>query len=103
MLGQAEQLGCSASDVVCLCNTANFRYGVRDCIAEACPASDQATVTSFGNSLCAAALASSGVATVTASGVSGVTTVIISTGTDTGADPSFSTLRRVRGMAADLN
>lgn len=85
MLGQAQTLGCSsASDVACLCNTANFRYGVRDCIAEACPASDQATVTQFGEQLCAAGLASSGVATVTASGGSGATTVIVSTGTDSG-------------------
>ncbi|MCJ1472955.1 hypothetical protein MMC13_001604, partial [Lambiella insularis] len=54
MLGQAQSLGCSSeADITCLCNTKNFQYGVRDCIAQACPPADQGTVTSFGNSICA--------------------------------------------------
>lgn len=53
MLGQATELGCSASDYSCLCNNENFGYGVRDCSNEACGnASDAATVISFGTAFC---------------------------------------------------
>lgn len=54
MLSQAQALGCSSeADITCLCKAQNFRFGVRDCIAQACPPADQATVTTFGNSICA--------------------------------------------------
>ena len=57
MLGQYAALGCtSASDLACLCSKPNFNYGVRDCIAEACPPSDQGTVSSYAASVCAGEL-----------------------------------------------
>src|SRR5277367_1865658 len=38
MLDKSQSLGCASStDLACLCNSANFGYGVRDCVFEACP------------------------------------------------------------------
>ena len=54
----ATEYGCSganATNVVCLCSSQNFRFGIRDCVAESCPASDASTVTTFGNQICAGA------------------------------------------------
>lgn len=57
MLAQAQSLGCSnEANITCLCDTPNFQYGVRDCIAQSCPAADATTVTTFGDSLCAGML-----------------------------------------------
>ena len=54
MLGLATQLGCTGpGDIACLCKTANFNYGIRDCIAQACPPSDAATVRTYAAQVCA--------------------------------------------------
>lgn len=42
MLAQASSLGCSESDVTCLCAKDNFKNGIHDCISQACSSSDQA-------------------------------------------------------------
>ena len=53
MLGLAPSLGCSATDAACLCRSADFGYGVRDCANEAC--GDAATaqqVIAYGTQYC---------------------------------------------------
>src|SRR5271170_905632 len=45
MLGLAPSLGCASStDYMCLCDSADFGYGVRDCSVEACPAGTDTNV-----------------------------------------------------------
>ena len=57
MLGQAAALGCSGqNDIGCLCRSANFNYGIRDCIAEACPGTDQGVVRAYAAQICAGKL-----------------------------------------------
>ncbi|KAA8646710.1 uncharacterized protein ATNIH1004_005385 [Aspergillus tanneri] len=41
MLGKAEELGCTSGDITCLCRTANFKFGIRDCTIGACKESWQ--------------------------------------------------------------
>ena len=54
MLGQAVALGCTGpGDVACLCRTANFNYGIRDCVSQACPQADQGTVRAYAGQVCA--------------------------------------------------
>ena len=57
MVGQFAAFGCqSATDVACLCRAQNFQYGMRDCIAQACPPSDQGAVQAYAASICAGTL-----------------------------------------------
>ncbi|KAL4971635.1 hypothetical protein BDW66DRAFT_155466 [Aspergillus desertorum] len=37
MLSLAQNLGCDNGDMECLCETPDYRYGIRDCTREACP------------------------------------------------------------------
>jgi hypothetical protein len=55
MLAKAVELGCSTSDVACLCKNANFAYGIRDCSTAVCASNsnDAATVIAYGQSVCA--------------------------------------------------
>ncbi|PMB71535.1 GPI-anchored CFEM domain protein A [Beauveria bassiana] len=45
---KAQELGCSANDLRCLCDNANFGFGLRDCSAAICPSEDAAQATSTG-------------------------------------------------------
>ena len=83
MLGKAQELGCNQSDIACLCNNQNFRYGIRDCTTASCPQDAQSQVIDFGNSICAGA-AAGGSGVVTQTVPSGSVTVVVSTGTDSG-------------------
>ncbi|KAJ0413662.1 hypothetical protein BJY00DRAFT_56962 [Aspergillus carlsbadensis] len=40
MLALANELGCDDGDLECLCETPDYRYGIRDCTAQACPGDD---------------------------------------------------------------
>jgi hypothetical protein len=40
MLALANDLGCDDGDLECLCETPDYRYGIRDCTAQACPGDD---------------------------------------------------------------
>ncbi|KAL3486530.1 hypothetical protein BJX62DRAFT_215105 [Aspergillus germanicus] len=40
MLALAGDLGCDDGDLECLCETPDYRYGIRDCTAQACPGDD---------------------------------------------------------------
>jgi hypothetical protein len=54
MLGQASALGCSSTDVACLCKNQNFGFGIRDCSYQACPPNtDIAAIIAYGNTYCA--------------------------------------------------
>ena len=54
MLGQFAAFGCSGqADVACLCRAENFRFGLRDCISQACPSGDQGTVSGYAAQICA--------------------------------------------------
>lgn len=55
MLNKASDLGCSASDINCMCNNSDFGYGIRDCTVQACSSADVSAVSAAGASLCAAA------------------------------------------------
>lgn len=64
MLAKSDaEFGCSASDLACLCQNANFSYGVRDCADQACSNSTDAdTVKAVGIQYCAnAGVAVSGI------------------------------------------
>lgn len=37
---KAEELGCSANDLSCLCQNENFGYGFRDCASAICSADE---------------------------------------------------------------
>jgi hypothetical protein len=52
MKAKAGELGCSSSDMNCLCAKANYGYGIRDCTTEACPADNAAAVLSSALSSC---------------------------------------------------
>ena len=57
MLGQAKSLGCpnlsnSTPNGTCLCENANFGYGIRDCTSESCPQAEQQAVISYGLGYC---------------------------------------------------
>jgi hypothetical protein len=53
MLAKAGSLGCSETDIACLCKNVDFKYGIRDCTAAVCSETDHATVVQFGNAICA--------------------------------------------------
>lgn len=64
MLAKAGELGCpnlanGQPNGACLCQNANFGYGIRDCTAESCPQADQGAVISYGLSYCKASKLSS--------------------------------------------
>lgn len=57
MLAQANSLGCpnlpnNTPNGTCLCQNADFGYGIHDCVAESCPTSDQTTVIDYGVNYC---------------------------------------------------
>jgi len=53
MIAQAGFLGCKPGDSFCLCNNANFGYGIRDCANQACHPSDAVAVINYGINYCA--------------------------------------------------
>ena len=61
MLGQATNLGCdSSNDPACLCSSADFGYGIRDCAIQACPSgTDLGSIIQYGLDYCAAGMSSS--------------------------------------------
>ncbi|OAA46408.1 CFEM domain containing protein [Metarhizium rileyi] len=50
--GKAEELGCKASDLKCLCSNANFLYGLRDCSRAICSDQDANKVVEYGVRVC---------------------------------------------------
>ena len=53
LLGQAKDLGCDTSDVICLCQNEDFGHGIHDCTYESCPASaDKQKVIDAGTEYC---------------------------------------------------
>lgn len=54
MIGMASQLGCSATDIACLCKNQDFGNGIRDCAFESC-GDDAAAgkVVAWGQQYCA--------------------------------------------------
>ncbi|KIW06206.1 uncharacterized protein PV09_02683 [Verruconis gallopava] len=80
MLGVAGQLGCSSSNITCLCADPRFGYGLRDCTNQACGAEVYSAVASYGLSICSAAGVTAGgagaAASTGASGVSGSSTPV---------------------------
>ncbi|KAF2843681.1 hypothetical protein M501DRAFT_994689, partial [Patellaria atrata CBS 101060] len=48
----SAQFGCGIDDKNCICNAANFQFGVRDCANQACGA-DGAVVAQYGEQYCA--------------------------------------------------
>ncbi|MCQ6513214.1 CFEM domain-containing protein, partial [Vibrio parahaemolyticus] len=57
---KAQELGCSANDLKCLCDNANFGFGLRDCSAAICPSEDAAQVVAFGIAACRSASGTGG-------------------------------------------
>lgn len=53
MLQKAPSLGCSSTDVACLCKNADFGYGLHDCTAEACGPADVAAIVAYSTQYCA--------------------------------------------------
>uniref|UniRef100_A0A8H7NKW8 CFEM domain-containing protein n=1 Tax=Bionectria ochroleuca TaxID=29856 RepID=A0A8H7NKW8_BIOOC len=49
---KAEELGCSANDLVCLCKNKNFLFGIRDCSAATCSSDDARKMVEFGLQAC---------------------------------------------------
>lgn len=87
MINLAEDLGCTGSDVACLCLNPNFSYGVRDCTDQSCQSNQDALDTqSWAIDICA----NQGVAvTSTSSDInvstrSGATPSTLDESTDTG-------------------
>lgn len=56
MLTQQENLGCPPAngqpDPSCLCNNADFSFGLRDCAREACGSEVEDAVVSYGVAYC---------------------------------------------------
>jgi hypothetical protein len=53
MLALASSLGCSSTDVKCLCGNANFANGLHDCSLQACGAQVNQAVVAYGTAFCA--------------------------------------------------
>ena len=68
MLAQYSTLGCAPLDAYCLCNNANFTYGIRDCSNGACGTAVASTVIAFGSAYCSTASATQ---TVTSTAIPG--------------------------------
>lgn len=105
MNNQASQLGCKSGDMNCLCNTDNYKFGIRDCTKQACPADDSQAVVSQAVDKCPGGKAGAGSQSgsgsgsdsdsgdgsgagaggATATGTSGATGTGAQTGTMTGA------------------
>src|SRR5271170_3824130 len=85
MLGLAPSLGCASStDYMCLCDSANFGYGVRDCSLEACPAgTDTNVIFQFLVGLCSGQFGS-----ISSSATSGGTTATATGGSTVSGTPS---------------
>ncbi|VUC20054.1 unnamed protein product [Clonostachys rosea] len=49
---KAEELGCSANDLACLCKNKNFLFGIRDCSAATCSSDDARKMVEFGLQAC---------------------------------------------------
>lgn len=52
MDNKASELGCPKNDHGCLCEKENYRFGVRDCTAQACPDEDSAAVVKIALKTC---------------------------------------------------
>merc|ERR1712169_160669 len=93
MLGQAAALGCSATDVACLCKNDNFGFGIRDCSYQACPPdTNVAAIIAYGNSYCASVAS-------TASGDFAATSALTASGTASGPAGSASGISTLTGGA----
>lgn len=74
---KADELGCSADDVGCLCTNVDFTYGLRDCSLAVCSDEDAQLVLEYGQVICSAVgvvittTAGSAIATRTGSGTAG--------------------------------
>lgn len=53
-----SQFSCAAGDVSCFCSKSNWAYGLRDCSAQACDATQAAAALAWANSQCSGAVAS---------------------------------------------
>lgn len=49
---KADELGCSAEDVGCLCTNVDFTYGLRDCSLAVCSEEDAQLVLEYGQVIC---------------------------------------------------
>jgi CFEM domain len=58
MIAKASELGCSATDIPCLCKNPDFANGLHDCTVEACGGADYPAVQAYGASYCASTLSS---------------------------------------------
>ncbi|KAK0719263.1 hypothetical protein B0H67DRAFT_642631 [Lasiosphaeris hirsuta] len=87
MLALAPSLGCPPGDTACLCGKGDFGYGVRDCAAQACGASDAGVVVAYGANICANAVPSG--PAISAMGVTPNTAVATATPTDDGSSASL--------------
>ena len=55
MNDKAAELGCKSGDTNCLCNTVNYKYGIRDCTTQACPSDNAEQVLQLALSSCPSA------------------------------------------------
>jgi hypothetical protein len=55
MLAKAGEFNCTGTDVKpCICEKADFGYGIHDCNVQACPDVDQANIAiGWANNMCA--------------------------------------------------
>ena len=85
MFAKASLFGCASStDYSCLCDLADFGYGVRDCSEEACPAgADINVVFQFLSGLCSGQFGS-----ISSSATSGGTTASATGGSTVSGTPS---------------
>lgn len=52
MSQQASDLGCKSGDIACLCKSDNYKFGIRDCVKEACPSDDAEKVLAMAVAKC---------------------------------------------------
>lgn len=57
--GKADELGCDADDIRCLCLNENFTYGLRDCSLAICSSDEVGQVLAYGLAICASESSSS--------------------------------------------
>jgi hypothetical protein len=50
--GQAAGIGCESNDLQCLCQSADFMYGLRDCSAATCGPDDARKIIEYGVQIC---------------------------------------------------
>lgn len=71
MNDKASELGCKAGDMSCLCDTDNYKFGIRDCTTQACPKEDAQAVLSNAVSKCPGGKAGEGSQSGSGSGSGG--------------------------------